>query len=221
MTNGVLRDSSPDPQIVEVRCRVQRRFRDVSPCCRSKSRTLFASDARSVRELVGIAYARGRADAPIEESSEISLHSGDPDVAEIRSETMYRNEMRFGRVEGRARETVVVFPSTARSHTCLRAGRSRGAAMTAERGRRSCRERTQRSPPQFEIGQRDVATFHRGRSKDRSNASRRLIARSPSIAEFGIRGSRVVSVNGQRGRKGGRAEERCGEEREDCLARGE
>lgn len=37
---------------------------------------------------------------------------------------------------------------------------SRGPAETAERGRRSCRARMRRSPLQFEVGQRDVVTFH-------------------------------------------------------------
>lgn len=102
-------------------------------------------------------------------------------------------QKRIRPVEGRARETVVGFPSPTlpraaylpacrRSHVA-RTERERPSA--AERGRRSCRARTQRSPPQFEIGQRDVATFHRSRSKTRSNASRRLIARSPLIASSG------------------------------------
>lgn len=154
-----------------------------------RSRGLFAS---GTLELVGVAPARlgGRGGRPDGKESTRSAYVpgkcgiGLRPCVEIRRGTMCARGDSDAQKAARAKRSPFL-PSIGRSHTWLRAGRVTWAAMTAERGRRSCRARTRRSPPQFEIGQRDVATFHRGRSKDRSNASRRLIARSPSIVSFG------------------------------------
>lgn len=136
--------------------------------------------ARLVRELIGFMFAHAVRRMPRSKESMRSTYiPGISDVVEIGRKKRCTIQKRFGKVEGRARETVVVFPSTG-DRVPAWPRESRGAAETAERGRRSCRARTQRSPPQFEIGQRDVATFHRSRSNNRSNASRRLIARSLS-----------------------------------------
>jgi len=77
-----------------------------------------------------------------------------------------RRRLRSGKdSEGRTSRIGRRFPSPPRCvavPVCADAV-SRPAKM-AERSRRSCRARPQRSPPQFEIGQRDVVTCHRARS---------------------------------------------------------